>query len=85
MIPEFRPTKYIWVIITNSDYSERRKDEGFESFIDLPEVEADRENVKKGIMGLGAKKADIMELRNVDFKGFSDLIASVRDKIGAYH
>ena len=41
--------------------------------------------MKKGIMGLGAKKADIMELQNVDFKGFSDLIASVRDKIGAYH
>ena len=73
------------MIITNSDYSERRKDEGFENFIDLPEVTADRENVKKGIMGLGAKQADIIELSNVDFKMFSDLIASVRDKIGAYH
>ena len=84
-IPVFQPDRFIWVIVTNSDYSERRKDQGFEDFIDLPEVNNDAQNVRKGIMGLGARKADIIERKNIDFKGFSDLMNEVRDKMGASH
>ena len=84
-IPVFQPDRFIWVIVTNSDYSERRKDQGFEDFIDLPEVNNDAQNVRNGIMGLGARKADIIERKNIDFKGFSDLMNEVRDKMGASH
>ena len=81
-IPVFQPTKYIWIIVTNSDYSERRTNPGFEDFIDLPEVNVDAENVRKGIMGLGAKKADIIEKKELDFKGFADLLFDVQTRVG---
>ena len=84
-INAFKPMKSIWVIVTNSNYEDRRKDEGFEDFIDLPEVKKDAQNVRKGILQLGARKTDIIERENIDFKGFSDLFNEIRDRIGTNH
>ena len=40
---------------------------GFESFADLEHVDQDAINVKKGVIGLGARKMDIIEVENADF------------------
>ena len=55
-----------WVIIFNSDYGELRKKEGFSAFADLPDVEQDAINIKRGIKELGARDEDIIEFRNVE-------------------
>ena len=56
----FRPNHYKWVIITNRRYDVRRKDIGFESFVDLDEVLNDARNVRMGVIALGAKDRDII-------------------------
>ena len=48
-------TKVIAAIIGNSDYSERRLDDGFENFCDLDEVKTDMLNVLEGVENLGAR------------------------------
>ena len=65
MIPEpesnyFRPNHYKWVIITNRRYDVRRKDNGYDSFVDLDEVLNDAKNVRMGVIALGAKHRDII-------------------------
>ena len=50
--------------------------------MDLPEVSKDAQTVRKGIEALGANKSDIIERKDIDFKGFSSLMSEIRDKIG---
>ena len=62
----FVPTRHIWVILTNSSYSEKRKIEKFANFNDLPEVIQDAAIVRQGFLGLGANTQDIKSLSDVD-------------------
>ena len=71
--------------MTNQQYEERRKENGFEGYCDLPEVINDAKNVREGIKGLGAKNADIIEMHDIDFQDFSKVFQDVRDKVGANH
>ena len=41
--------------------------EGYSSFADIPQVDADAANIKKGVLGLGARRADIIEIENATF------------------
>lgn len=53
--------------------------EGFENFADIPEVDADAQNVKDGVYGLGAGVTDIIEMENASFLQFKKLIKELRD------
>ena len=41
--------------------------DGYKGFADIPQVDADANNVKNGVLGLGARRADIIEIENASF------------------
>ena len=55
--------------------------EGFRKFADIPNVDDDATNVKNGLIELGARRSDIIEVENADFKAFKALIREMRDEI----
>jgi len=61
------PERCKWVIIKNRNYEKLRQMEGYGSFADIPHVDTDATNVKKGVLGLGARRSDIIELENASF------------------
>ena len=70
----FRPHYFKWVIIKNRHYNKLREEPGYRKFADIEQVEADARNVKTGIMGLGARRMDIIEIEDCDYKTFSATI-----------
>ena len=54
---------------------------GFEKFADLEQVDQDAINVKRGVIGLGARKTDITEVENADFQELYSLMQELRDEI----
>ena len=54
-----RPSHFRWIIIKNKSYDHMRTYERYGSFKDLPQVDADAENVKNGIIEMGGKEEDI--------------------------
>ena len=54
-----------WLIIYNKDYGELRKRDRCGGFSDLPDVETDAMNIKRGVLSLGAREEDIIMLKNV--------------------
>ena len=69
----FRPTRYIWVVVANERYEVKRSMPGFEGFADIPEVRQDMENIKKGVMGLGARMLDIESFQDANFQTLKEL------------
>ena len=67
----FRPSHYKWVIIKNRHYDVLRETDGYQGFQDIDQVEQDAINVRNGIMGLGARRLDIVEIEDASFKDFS--------------
>ena len=61
------PRAFLWIIIHNSDYEERRKIPGNEGFQDLPEADKDALAVRKGIMKLGARPKDIIDMPDASY------------------
>lgn len=55
--------------------------EGYGSFADIPHVDTDATNVKKGVLGLGARRSDIIELENASFDEIKSVIRDLRDDI----
>lgn len=56
-----------WVIVKNRNYEKLRVMDGYKGFADIPQVDADATNVKNGVLGLGARRADIIEIENASF------------------
>ena len=67
----FRPHYFKWVIVKNRHYNRMRKEPGYHAFQDIDQVEADARNIKTGIMGLGARRMDIIEIEDANFNDFS--------------
>ena len=61
------PHAFLWVIIHNSDYEERRKIPGNEGFQDLPEADKDAVTVRKAIRKLGARPENIIDLPDASY------------------
>ena len=61
------PRVFLWVIIHNSDYEERRKIPGNEGFQDLPEADKDAVYVRKAIKKLGARAQDIIDIPDASY------------------
>lgn len=76
-----RPRFYKWIIIKNKSYNLRRKIPGYEGFSDINEVIEDAINVRKGVMGLGARPIDIIEIEDCDFKSFEQLFRNLTSEI----
>ena len=57
----------------NRRYDEKRLIERFKGFEDIPEVDDDAVNVKKGLVGLGANIFDIRDISDASFSIFSQL------------
>ena len=66
-------TKMIGVIVCNKNYDERRKQKGFESFIDLPAVDDDMIEAKKGMLNLGVKEADLITVPDASYDKFTEI------------
>ena len=80
-----RPGERIFLLIGNNDYSDRRKDEGYEAFGDLNAVKDDIRNTKEGLMRLGVKSSEITVINNAGFKEFSRLMNEQMVKIAVNH
>ena len=77
----FIPTKKIFVIIANRRYGEKRKIEGFTGFADIPEVEEDAINVKKGFAGLGANNLEIRLFHDASRDDFTGLFRGLNNEL----
>ena len=60
-------TKIMGVIVCNKNYGERRKEKGFEFFFDLPAVDDDMIEAKKGMLNLGVKEADLITVTDASY------------------
>ena len=69
----FIPDHHKWIIITNRFYDQLRKVPNWETNHDLDAVEDDARNVREGILGLGARAIDIIELKDVKFVDLTEL------------
>ena len=74
----FRPHFYKWVIVKNRCYDQLRGLDGYHGFQDIDQVEDDAMNFKNGIMGLGARRLDILEIEDADFATFTQTISDLR-------
>ena len=54
-----RPHHFKWIIIKNRQYGHMRTFEGYSNFQDIPQVDADANNVKNGIIEMGGREQDI--------------------------
>ena len=63
-----KPGQRIFLLIGNRDYSDRRKEEGYEAFGDLDAVEDDLRNTKDGLVRLGVKSSEIIVVKDIGFK-----------------
>ena len=78
----YRPNKYKWLIIKNRHYNDLRSSmEGYHGFQDIDQVENDARNVRNGIIGLGARRMDIIEIGDASFKDFQDTFSDIRHTI----
>ena len=78
----FRPNHFKWLIVKNRHYNDLRTEmEGYHGFQDIDQVEADARNVRNGIIGLGARRIDILEIGDANFKDFHDVIGDLRHTI----
>lgn len=75
----FVPQRCKWVIIKNRNYDQLRLMEGYGSFADIPHVDADAANVKRGVLGLGARQSDIIEMEDADFASLKALRRELAD------
>jgi len=67
------PRVFLWVIIHNSDYEERRKIPGNQGFQDLPEADKDAATVRKAIKKLGARPQDIIDMPEASYDDLKEL------------
>jgi hypothetical protein len=63
----FKPHHFFWLIITNQKYGVLRAVPGCEGYADLDAVKEDAKNVTGGILGLGARKKDIVKYKNCTY------------------
>ena len=79
----FKPDHFFWFIITNQKYNVLRAVPGCEGHADLDAVKEDAKNVTVGILGLGARKRDIVKYKNCTFdelvRLFKDLTNDIRN------
>lgn len=61
-------------MIGNRDYSRRRKEPGFDGFIDLPSVLDDLQEMRQGLVDLGVKSDEIYVLFDTDFSTLSEQV-----------
>ena len=78
----FTPDYRVFVLLGNADYGNRRKDEGYAGFCDLPAVYNDLDNMRQGLKDkLGAQDSEITELRDADFARISATLQSTNERI----
>jgi len=74
-----------WIIIYNRDYSELRKRDKCDKFADLPDVDTDAVNIKRGIKGLGARDEDIVMYANVQKSEMMNMFKDLNSEVYQRH
>ena len=64
----FVPDERVFLLIGNDTYENRRKEEGYGGFSDLPAVEQDIMNTKQGLLNIGVLESEIVIERNINFQ-----------------
>ena len=77
----FIPNRKYWIIIKNKRYDELRQLAGWEGFQDIPNVDNDAVNAKKGFKELGANLTEISIYEDVNFKEFKEIMHGLQTKI----
>ena len=78
----FEPAMFKWIIVANEHYEQLRKQEGFGGYQDIAEVQSDKDNIRNGLVALGARETDIITMTDAPFKQLSkimkELVADVQ-------
>ena len=78
---EVRPVHFKWIILKNKVYDKLREAPGCAGFADLPAVDNDAVNVKKGVIGLGAKAMDIYIIEDTNFQSLKELFDDLTERV----
>ena len=78
---DFVPERSYWIILKNKNYDVLRNAPGWENFADIPNVDADAENAKRGFISLGASIADIQIYENLSFDDMKSLFGGMQRKV----
>lgn len=70
----FEAAMFKWIIVANEHYGELRKQANFGGYQDIEEVQADKENIRNGLIALGARETDIITLTDAPFKQLSNVM-----------
>ena len=74
------PNNYKWVIIKHKNYDIVRN-YFRKGWINLPQVDQDEVNVRKGIKGLGAREEDIVVLTDQSFAELRAFFKQLREQV----
>ena len=78
---DFVPDRCYWIIIKNKNYDVLRTNAAWANFADIPNVDADAENAKRGFISLGASIADIQTYENLSFEDMKSLFGGMQRKV----
>ena len=82
---DFVPQKNFWIIIKHRRYDALRVPEhandGWGNFQDIPYVDADAENAKRGFISLGANPNDITVKEDQSFEGLKKFFRSINNQV----
>ena len=74
---DFVPDRCYWIIIKNKNYEVLAQDPGWSAFANIPNVDQDAVNAKKGFVSLGANIADINIVEDASFDELKSLFGGV--------
>ena len=74
-----------WIIVANEHYGELRKQDGFGGYQDISEVQSDKDNIRNGLIGLGARETDIITLTDAPFKQLSKIMKELNADVQRFN
>lgn len=78
---DFVPDRSYWIIIKNKNYEVLAQDPNWSAFANIPNVDQDAVNAKKGFQSLGANIADITTVENASFDDLKSLFGGVQRNV----
>ena len=78
---DFVPDRCCWIIIKNKNYEILAQDPNWSAFANIPNVDHDAINAKKGFMSLGANFADITIVEDASFDDLKSIFLGIQRNV----
>ena len=70
--------------MANEQYNVLRTIDGFNGYQDIPEVVEDSNNIRQGVLSLGARETDIIQVKDADYSRLRQIMKELVQDVGKY-